>query len=83
MIVSKSQGQTFDKIGLYIDQNNSIFEHGQFYVALLKCRSKHGIKIQIISAENDIEKVSFKNFEFEEMLQFYSFFISKDLIVDL
>ena len=28
MTVDKSQGQTFDKIGLYIDQNKPIFGHG-------------------------------------------------------
>ena len=61
MTVNKSPGETFDKIGLYIDQNKPIFWHGQLHVALSRCRSKHGIKVQIVGAENDVEKVSMKN----------------------
>ena len=34
MRVNKPQDETFDKIGLYIDQNKAIFGHGQLYVVL-------------------------------------------------
>ena len=68
MMVNKFQGQTFDKIGLYIDQNKSIFEHSQLYVALSRCLSKDGIKVQIVGAKNDVGKVSVKNVVFKKVL---------------
>ncbi|XP_043481756.1 ATP-dependent DNA helicase PIF1-like [Leptopilina heterotoma] len=37
MTINKSQGQTFDKIG--IDLRRDVFNHGQLYVALLRVRS--------------------------------------------
>ena len=68
MMVNKFQGQTFDKIGLYIDQNKSIFEYGQLYIALSRCLSKDDIKVQIVGAKNDVGKVSVKNVVFKEVL---------------
>ena len=51
----------FDKIDLYIEQNKPIFERGQLSVVLSRCLSKNGIKVQIISAKNYVEKLSAKN----------------------
>ena len=73
MTFSKSQGETFEK-KKYLNQNKPIFRHCQLYVALSVCSSKHDIKVQIVSAKNDVEKVYFKNVGFTEVLQFYSFF---------
>lgn len=42
--INKSQGQSFDRVGIYI--NKPLFSHGQLYVAWSRCRSKTGIKIQ-------------------------------------
>ena len=81
MIVNKSQGQTFDKIGHYINQNKPIFGHGQLYAALSRCHSKHGIKVQIIGIKNTVEKVSMKNVVFKEVMKSYSFCIFKDFKV--
>ena len=64
-----------------MDKNKPNFGHGQLYVALSRCCCKHGIKAQTVCAKNDVEKVSVKNVEFEEVLQFHPFYIFKDFIV--
>ena len=51
MTVNKSQGQTFDKIGLYLRSN--IFAHGQLYVALSRVRKFSAFKIQIFPPNED------------------------------
>ena len=47
MTINKSQGQSFDRIGLYIDASRQLFTHGQLYVAVSRCPSNSGIRIQI------------------------------------
>ncbi|PIC42354.1 hypothetical protein B9Z55_009460 [Caenorhabditis nigoni] len=43
MTVNKSQGQTFEKIGLHLEE--PIFSHGRLYVAFSRTTSKEGIKV--------------------------------------
>jgi len=45
MTINKSQGQTFRQIGVYI--KDSVFSHGQLYVALSRVGSRDGIKIMV------------------------------------
>ena len=43
MTINKSQGGTFDKVG--IDLSVAVFSHGQLYVALSRVRSFHALRI--------------------------------------
>ena len=45
MTINKSQGQTFKHIGVYI--RDSVFSHGQLYVALSRVGSRDGMKIMV------------------------------------
>jgi len=52
MTINKSQGQSFDQVGLHI--NKPLFSHGQLYVAFLRCTTKDGIKILNVKREKNI-----------------------------
>ena len=43
--INKSQGQTYDKVGLYL--NNQVFDHGQLYVAFSRVKLLEDIKVYI------------------------------------
>lgn len=43
MTINKAQGQSFDKVGLYLC--TPVFSHGQLYVALSRTTSKENLKI--------------------------------------
>ena len=43
MTINKAQGQSLISIGL--DARSSVFTHGQFYVAISRATSKHGLKV--------------------------------------
>ncbi|XP_017239700.1 uncharacterized protein LOC108212487 [Daucus carota subsp. sativus] len=45
MTINKSQGQSLDKVGLFLPK--SVFTHGQFYVAVSRVTSPQGLKIFI------------------------------------
>ena len=45
MTIHKSQGQSFDRIGILLDR--PCFAHGQLYVAMSRVKSKEGLKIEI------------------------------------
>lgn len=45
MTITKSQGQTFDNVG--IDLANPVFGHGQMYVALSRARNGANVKVKL------------------------------------
>ena len=52
---NKSQGQTFDRIGVYLPSN--FLSHGQLYIAMSRIGAKDNLKIMApISNYNDIEE---------------------------
>ena len=51
MTINKSQGQTFDRLGLLLPQ--PVFSHGQLYVAFSRVRSLTSIKVQIIREDKN------------------------------
>ncbi|ODM86919.1 ATP-dependent DNA helicase pif1 [Orchesella cincta] len=50
MTITKSQGQTFDKIGVYL--HKPVFSHGQLYTALSRVKSKTGLALQIFDGRS-------------------------------
>ena len=58
MTISKSQGQTLDFVGLWL--NEPLFTHGQLYVAMSKVSAIDRIKIAIFENKNLTRNVVFK-----------------------
>ncbi len=52
LTIHKSQGKTFDMVG--IDNRQNMFEHGQLYVALSRCRTLGGIYLKAPIQPRDI-----------------------------
>lgn len=50
MTINKSQGQTLDKVGIYLHE--IVFSHGQLYVAFSRCRNKDSIKVFVKDQDN-------------------------------
>lgn len=48
--INKSQGQSFDELGIYLDR--PLFSHGQLYVALSRAKDPQKLYIKCSSKEN-------------------------------
>ena len=66
MTINKSQGQSLNKVGLYLE--DEIFTHGQLYVALSRATTPKGLHILI---HNSINKYPnhIKNVVYKEIVQ--------------
>lgn len=62
MTINKSQGQTFEKIG--IDLRRDVFNHGQFYVAISHVRSWDSLTVYL---GDQRESNVVKNFVYKEI----------------
>lgn len=62
--IHKSQGQTFDRV--IVDLSGGMFEHGQLYVALSRCRTLEGITLSQPIRPQDI-RVDERIAEFYQM----------------
>ena len=65
MTINKSQGQTFDNVGIFLPE--PVFSHGQLYVAFSRARSLHGVKIKIGNSDDGKEQVM-KNVVYKDIL---------------
>jgi ATP-dependent DNA helicase PIF1 len=66
MTINKSQGQSLDRVGLYLPK--PVFSHGQLYVAMSRVKSKQGLKI-LIHDDNNKPSDTTTNVVFKEVFQ--------------
>ncbi|XP_043462925.1 ATP-dependent DNA helicase pif1-like [Leptopilina heterotoma] len=71
MTINKSQGQSFDKVGIFLPI--SAFGHGQVYVGCSRVKSKENLKFQVLdnAVVKNLEypqKLYIKNIVFHEIL---------------
>ena len=63
---NKSQGQTFQKLGIYLPQ--PVWTHGQLYVAASRVGSAEDIEIMITSKDNSQTQQHTRNIVYKEVL---------------
>ncbi len=65
MTIHKSQGQSMEKVGVYIAQQ--MFAHGQLYVALSRAKTASGLKVFIEHKKKSPTNLA-KNIVYKEIL---------------
>ena len=57
MTINKAQGQTLNRVGIYLKEE--VFSHGQLYVAVSRASDPNGIKI-FSAGSNIVRNVVFR-----------------------
>ena len=67
MTINKAQGQTLQKVGLYLRE--PVFSHGQLYVALSRATTAADVKVLIPPTnQHALDNNTTKNVVYEELL---------------
>lgn len=67
MTINKSQGQSFDRVGIFLPI--SAFSHGQIYVSCSRVKSKEHLKIHALIKNSQFpQKLYVKNIVYHEVL---------------
>ncbi|KAF8102734.1 hypothetical protein N665_0196s0027 [Sinapis alba] len=66
MTINKSQGQSLERVGLFLPR--PVFSHGQLYVAVPRVKSRKGLKILIADKDGNPEE-STMNVVYKEVFQ--------------
>lgn len=68
MTINKSQGQSFDRVGIYLQ--SSVFSHGQLYVAFSRAKNPEFVKVFKVNDSNEDDQVlKMKNITWQEALE--------------
>ncbi|ELA46067.1 hypothetical protein VCUG_02458, partial [Vavraia culicis subsp. floridensis] len=71
MAIHKSQGQSFDKVGVYL--HSPVFVHGQLYVALSRMRYENGLRVYVADngdhGKHENGKIYTRNVVYNELLE--------------
>ena len=67
MTINKSQGHTFDLLGLLLPQ--PVFSHGQLYVAFSRVLSLTSIEVRVVKEEKHCFQINFANFLFQNKMK--------------